>query len=308
MHFLNQKEKVGIVVEYNPFHNGHIYQLNWIKEHFNNPKIIVAMSHKYSQRGEFICASWHSRVKIAKKYGVSKFVKLPVQISAQAAHIFASESVLKLAKKGIKYLVFGSETADTELFIKIARLIKDNQQEYNKLVKKHLKNKGTSFPRATNLALQELSGEDISMPNDILGLEYVKTIVNHNLDITPIAIKRTVAFHSEETIQEFASASHIRKMLSENLDVSQYTPMNLKGINPRLNIENTYSKFQKIIRSKTPEQLRQYKMISEGIENLFKKQIDNPDYDSFINACISKRYTASRIKRTYLFVLLKIKK
>ncbi|WP_036452198.1 nucleotidyltransferase [Mycoplasma buteonis] len=305
---MKKRIKVGIVAEYNPFHNGHAYQLSWIKQNFTNSKIIVAMSHKYSQRGEIICVSWRKRVRIAKKFGVSKFIKLPVDISAQAAHIFAREAVLKLAKQKVNYLVFGSETADVNLFLKIAHLIKNNEQKYNQLVKFYLKQKGNSFPRATNLALQELSGEDISMPNDILGLEYVKTIVNYDLDITPVALKRTVGFHSLEANNQFASATMLREKLTQNQDISFFSPLKIKKISSKRKIENTYPKFQKIIRNSTPEQLREYKMISEGIENLFKKQIDNPDYDSFINSCVSKRYTASRIKRTYLFVLLKIKK
>ncbi|VEU70993.1 Protein of uncharacterised function (DUF795) [Mycoplasmopsis glycophila] len=204
--------------------------------------------------------------------------------------------------------MFGSETADVELFLKIAKLIKENKAEYNKLVKKYLKEKGNSFPRATNLALQELSGENISLPNDILGLEYVKTIVEENLDIKPIAIKRTVGFHAEKPNESFASATYLRKAISENQDVSKYTPVQLKKLKRKRLIENTYPKFQKIIKNSTPEQLRKYKMISEGIENLFIKNIDKPNYEEFIASCVSKRYTASRIKRTYLFVLLKIKK
>ncbi|QGZ97836.1 nucleotidyltransferase [Mycoplasma sp. NEAQ87857] len=308
MLFKNKKTKVGIVVEYNPFHNGHIYQLNWIKENIPNSKIIVAMSGKYSQRGEITCASYRQRKHIAKKYGVSGFVKLPVDISAQAAHIFASNAVLKLAKKGIKYLVFGSETNDIELFKEIALLIKNNKQEYNKLIKKYLKQKGNSFPRATNLALMELANKDISMPNDILGLEYVKTIVDNDLDIEPISIQRTIPFHSEDVESEFASASKLRQMLSNNQDISKYSPMKLKGIKPKNDIRNTYPKFQKIILNTPKEIIAQYKMISEGMENLFKKQINQPTYDDFIQACTSKRYTSSRIKRAYLFVLLRIKK
>ncbi|RIV16764.1 nucleotidyltransferase [Mycoplasmopsis gallopavonis] len=308
MKWWKKKTKIGIVVEYNPFHNGHIYQLNWIQKNFYNPKITVAMSQKYSQRGEIICVSYNQRKRIAKKYGVNKFVKLPVEISAQAAHIFAREAVLKLAKKGIEFLVFGSETGDVNLFLTIAKTIKNNRQEYNRLVKYYLKQGGNSFPRATNLALSELVGHDISMPNDILGLEYVKTIVDFDLPITPIAIKRTIDFHAEQTNNNFASASLIRKMLLQNQNVSEYTPMKIVKIPQKRLIENTYPRFQKIIKNTSVEKLRELKMISEGIENLFKKQIDKPNYASFIEACVSKRYTASRIKRTYLFVLLGIKK
>ncbi|VEU74765.1 Protein of uncharacterised function (DUF795) [Mycoplasmopsis citelli] len=299
--------KIGIVAEYNPFHNGHIYQLQLIKQMFPNCKIFVAMSHKYSQRGDYICMSWYKRKKIAKKYGVNKFIKLKINISAQAAHIFARESVLKLAKKGINYLVFGSESGDAKNLLKIANILKNNKPEYDQLVKKYLKQKGLSFPRATNLALQDLTGSNISMPNDILGIEYVKTIVNENLPITPIAIKRTIDFHSEQTTNNFASASKIRQMVAKNEDISPFTPVKLKDISNR-QIQQTYPKFQRIIKNTPAQTLAGYKMISEGMENLFKKQINSPDYDTFIENCVSRRYTASRIKRAYLFVLKRIKK
>ncbi|WP_322901064.1 nucleotidyltransferase [Mycoplasmopsis felis] len=304
----NEINKVGIVAEYNPFHNGHIYQLNWIKENIKNPKIVVAMSHKYSQRGEIICLSYGERKRMIKKFGVSKVIPLKVKISSQAAHIFAREAVKKLHKEGIKYLVFGSETNDIQKFIEIANIIKNNEDKYNLLIKKYLKEKGNSFPRATNLALSELSGHEINQPNDILGLEYVKTIVNNNFDITPICIKRTVDFHSNETNGLFASATKLREMLKKNEDISSFSPFNKNSIRKSLLIENTYSKFQKIIKKLSPQKISRFHLVNEGIENLFKKNINEPDYNSFIKSCVSKRYTASRIKRTYLFVLLKIKK
>ncbi|MEE3928586.1 nucleotidyltransferase [Mycoplasmopsis ciconiae] len=302
-----KKVKIGIVAEYNPFHNGHIYQLQYAKKLFPNSQIIVAMSHKYTQRGEIAVASYRQRKKYAKKYGADKFVKLGVNISSQAAHIFAKEAVLKLNKKKIDYLLFGSESDNVENLLFLAQTLKNNKQQYNQLVKKHLKNKGTSFPKACNLALEELTNQQITLPNDILGIEYVKTIVDNDLKIKPISIKRTIDFHSETTHLNFASASKLRSMLKNNQDISEFSPM---IINPKKikYIENLYPKFQKIVKNKSAKELTKYKMISEGIENLFKKHIDQPSYEAFVQECTSKRYTSSRIKRTILFVLLKIKK
>ncbi|MBN4083533.1 nucleotidyltransferase [Mycoplasma sp. CSL10137] len=308
MKHLKKYRKVGIVVEYNPFHNGHIYQLEWIKNKFPNSRIYVAISHKFSQRGEFICTSYWKRRKIAKKYGVSKFIKLDVNISSQAAHIFAQKSIEKLYKKGIDTLVFGSETSDINVFKKIAETINNNKDKYNYLVKKYLKQGGNSFPRASNLALNELSGANISMPNDILGLEYVKTIINNNYKIEPYCHTRTIEFHSNNTNNKFASASKIREMLKNNEDISVFTPMKLKSIKSKFLVENTYGKFKKIVTNLPKEEIEKFKMISEGMENLFKKNIYHDNYFDFIDSCVSKRYTRSRIKRAYLFVLLKIKK
>ncbi|TDV24175.1 putative nucleotidyltransferase [Mycoplasmopsis mustelae] len=308
MKSVSKNIKIGIVVEYNPMHNGHIYQLNWIKENFPDSKIIIAMSEKYSQRGEIICIPFWKRKLMAKKYGVNKVIKLKTKISAQAAHIFASEAIKLLSKQKINYLVFGSETSDINIFIQIANIIKNNSNLYNELVKKYLKQKGNSFPKATSLALSKLCGYQINQPNDILGLEYVKIIVNNNLNITPIVIKRTIGFHSEEISGSFASASKLRQMLKNNLNIEQYSPFKLNKIKPKYLIENTYPKFQKIVSKLSAQEIAQFHMVNEGIENLFKKNINLPNYEAFINACISKRYTASRIKRTYLYVLLKIKK
>ncbi|MEA4191071.1 nucleotidyltransferase [Mycoplasma sp. 2248] len=303
-----KKNIVGIVAEYNPFHNGHIYQINWIKQNIPNAYIVVGMTNKYTQRGEFPIASFRQRAKIAKKYGVNKVIKLDDKKSIQAAHIFASNAVKQLAKHKIKYLVFGSETNDIDLFYKIATTIKDNIDEYNKKIKFYLKQKGTGFPRAASQALSDLIGVSITLPNDILGIEYVKEIVNSNLDIKAISIQRTIPFHSDETMSNFASASKIRSMIKNNEDVSTFTPMRLV-YKSKNDIASTYKKFKKIVNKKTPQQLASIKMIDEGMENLFKKQVNlNDDYYSFIDACVSKRYTGSRIKRAYLSILLNIKK
>ncbi|WP_117275490.1 nucleotidyltransferase [Mycoplasmopsis edwardii] len=300
-----KKVRVGVVVEYNPFHNGHIHQLNLIKQKFPNSKIIVAMSHKFSQRGEFICASWWKRKMVARKYGVNKFVKLKHNISAQAAHIFANEAVKLLNKEKIDYLVFGSETGDISIFLKIAYILKQRKTEYDQLVKKYLKTGGNSFPRASNLALNELTNEDISTPNDILGIEYVKSIVNNNFNIRPICFQRTVGFHSNETVNNFASATKIRQMIKNGEDISSYSPMKISKLK---DISSTYKKFQRFVKKTPAEKLKKYKMMDEGMENLFKKQIDKPTYEEFIEACISKRYTRNRIKRAYLSLLLKERK
>ncbi|QNM93314.1 nucleotidyltransferase [Mycoplasma sp. Pen4] len=306
----NQKTKniIGIIAEYNPFHNGHIYQLNWIKENFNNPYIIVALTNNYTQRGEKHITTFKERKRIAKKYGVSKVIKLDDKIATQAAHIFANHGVIELNKHKITHLVFGSETNNVDLFIKIAQTIKNNPSEYNKLVKQYLKKGANSFPRATNLALQDLLGEDISLPNDILGLEYVKTIVNNELDIIPVSIQRTIPFHSQETENNFASATKIRNMVKNNEDVSKYTPMKLE-YSDKNDIANTYPKFKKFILKSTSDKIARYKMVDEGMENLFKKQVMlSENYEDFIQNCTSRRYTSSRIKRAYLSILTKNKK
>ncbi|WP_429980775.1 nucleotidyltransferase family protein, partial [Mycoplasmopsis bovis] len=104
--------KIGVIAEFNPFHNGHIYLLNKIKEKYPNSKIIVALSSNYTQRGEIACASFAQRKKICKKYGVNKVIKLDFETSTQAAHIFAKGSIETLNKAGIDILFFGTSDSN----------------------------------------------------------------------------------------------------------------------------------------------------------------------------------------------------
>lgn len=296
---------VGIIAEYNPFHNGHIHQLSEAKKRFPGEEIIVILSEKYVQRGEIAVASFEERKNIAIKYGASKVVPLPFEYSTQAAHIFANGAVKIAYENGVDKLFFGSESDDPKNLLLIATTIFSRENEYNTILKKKLK-EGLSFPKANALTLEELIGHSIVMPNDILGLEYCKAIVFNNYKIVPYTLKRTVGFHSTETSSSFASATKLREMIFNGESIANFSPMKFDKQVDR--IENYYLKFQEIVRSSTPEQLREIHLISEGMENLFKKNIDCKTYAEFVDACNSKRYTSSRIKRVMLYVLLGIKK
>jgi predicted nucleotidyltransferase len=296
---------IGIIAEYNPFHNGHIYQINYIKNNFPGEKIIVIMSGKYVQRGELAIASFKKRKNIALKNGVDKVIELPQEFVIQAAHIFAQEAVKLLYAEGVSKIVFGSETDNIQLFYDIANILKNNLEEYNTKLKLNLK-KGNSFPKAAALTLENMCGKSFEMPNDILGIEYVKAIVNNNYDIQAISIKREIGFHSDEVKGNMASASKIRKMIFDGEDISKYSPMVFKKMPKR--IEDKYSKFQKIIKTKPLSEIAKINLVSEGMENLFYKNIDEKTYEEFLNKVNSKRYTSSRIKRVMLNILLFYKK
>ncbi|WKX02737.1 nucleotidyltransferase [Candidatus Mycoplasma mahonii] len=296
---------IGIIAEYNPFHNGHIHQLKEAKRRWPNDKITIIMSGKYVQRGELAIASFSDRMEMALKHGADKVVELPFEYATQAAHIFAYGAVMIASELKIDKLFFGSESNDPKRLMTIAKAIKDNEEKYNVILKQFLK-MGYSFPKAAAQSLTKLIGNPISLPNDILGLEYCKVIVNNDLPITPHTIKRTVDFHSDVPNMEFASASYIRKQIFMGRDISKYTPVKFKKIPER--IEDHYKKFQKIILETPAKKLAKNKMISEGMENLFKKHIDARTFDDFIDRTNSRRYTSSRIKRVMLYVLLGIEK
>jgi len=197
------------------------------------------MSGEFVQRGEYAVASFQERKNIALEYGADEVLELPFEYATQAAHIFAKGAVITAAKAGADKLFFGSESDDPKRLLAIANAIKDNEDKYNKVLKEFLK-LGYSFPKAAAQSLSKLIGSPITLPNDILGLEYCKTIVYENLDIVPYTLKRTVNFHSEVPNQEFASASYIRKSLYEGKDISKYTPMKLsrKSEGLKMNIQS----------------------------------------------------------------------
>lgn len=298
---------VGIIAEYNPFHNGHIYQLQAAKKLFPGEKITVIMSGKYVQRGEIAIASFEERKKFALQYGADEVIELPFEYATQAAHIFAEGAVKIAHAHGINKLFFGSESDNPQWLMLIAKTIKKHKEEYNQYLKFYLKQDGNSFPKSAALALTKLIGKPITMPNDILGLEYCKAIVENDFDIEVFTIKRTIDFHSEVPAQNFASASWIRiQVFKGNPEYEKYTPMRFTL--PIERIEDQYPEFQRIVRETPAEELAKNKMISEGMENLFKKHIDAPDMYEFIDRTNSRRYTSSRIKRAILYVLMGIKK
>lgn len=297
--------RIGIIAEYNPFHNGHIYQINEIKKRWPQSQIIVILSGKYVQRGELAIAPFEVRKNIALQNNVDEVYELPFEFATQAAHIFAQGAIKELIKHNIDYLVFGSETNDIDNFYLVAKTIKDNNDLYYQKIKKAMKT-GISFPKANQIVLEELIGKSFTLPNDILGLEYVKAIVNNNYSIKAFCMKRTNDFHSMIPSNNIASATYIRKLIFDNnLEYKQFTPMIFDKVPDR--IENYYSNFQDIVKNTPNEELKKIKLISEGMENLFKKHIDASSYDEFVNRANSKRYTSSRIKRAMLYVLLNIK-
>ncbi|CAM9098449.1 nucleotidyltransferase [Mycoplasma marinum] len=296
---------IAIIAEYNPFHNGHIYQIKEAKKRWPNERIIIIMSGKYVQRGELAVASFEKRANIAKQYGADDVIELPFKFATQAAHIFARGAVHTAVNNGATKLFFGSESNNVDNLKLIANTIHNNKSIYNKTLKKYLK-QGFSFPKSAAESLSELSGQNITLPNDILGLEYIKTIVEDKLEIEPHSLKRTIAFHSDESKEKFASASFIRKEIFAGNDVSQWTPMIFDKLPER--IEEHYPTFQNIINKSTPEELRKCPLISEGMENLFKKHIDAKTFEEFVDRTNSRRYTSSRIKRVMLYLLLRIKK
>ena len=298
--------KIGLIAEFNPFHNGHKYLINQIKKQFKDCFLVVALSDDYNQRGEITIANFEERKLAALSNGVDKVIKLDLLSSTQAAHVFAKGAIDLLLKENIDILCFGvsDENADINTYITSAKQIKNNKIKYDQILKEYL-NKGFSYAYSTLESLKKISNSKY-IPKDILGFEYTKYIINNNLNIELFCFKRTIDSAAKNSDGIYATGSYIRQLIYNGLDYSKYTDMVIRE--PIKKIEDLYSKFQQIVFSSSQCELSQILLMDEGMENLFKKNIYVDSYERFVNLCVSKRYTKSRIKRVVLYTILGIKK
>ena len=288
---------IGLVAEYNPLHNGHIYQIKKIKEIFPNSVIVLVLNGYFLERGEISFLSKEDKVRYALDNGIDIVLELPVVFGCQAADIFSYQSIYLLNKLNIDTLVFGSESGDIKAMKKIGIMQQDSG--YNKLVKDYL-NKGLNYPTAMARAL------DIDFefnPNDLLGISYLKAIDKINPRIKAVTIKRTSSYHDLESNSNIISASNIRNKFLSNVDVSPYTPYFASMIKPNMDL------YFKVLKCKilTDTKLDSYLDVTEGLDYRLKKVIrECNSLDELINKLKSKRYTYNKISRTLVHILLGI--
>ena len=284
-------KSAGIIVEYNPFHNGHKYHLDQLKKTCDAQAIIAVCTGNYNQRGDLSIIDKFAKTQAALDNGVDLVIELPYIFTTQNAYVFADKAVGLLKRFDIDYLVFGSETGNLPELRKYAELPID----VTKL--KELMRDGTSYPKAYGL----LSGS--LYPNDILAVAYLRSLKDST--ITPIAIKRTNDYLSKE-LSLIASATAIRQALLQGEDVSQACDLNIEE--PVFN-KDLYPYLRQSLFTTSSQDLESYFLVDEGIGNLLKENaIKYADYESFIGNSISRRYTRSRIQRTLLQIGNKIKK
>ena len=293
---------VGIICEYNPFHNGHLYHLNKVKELAKGEEIILILGGSFLQRGNLSIISKYNKTKIALEYGINLVIELPFQFATQNADLFAKGAISILKKLKCNKLVFGSESANIELFKKLAE-IQLNNKEYNKRIKKYLKD-GLNYPTALSKSLHDFSNFTIINPNDILALSYIKEIIIQNVDIVPLTIKRTNNYHDTQLNNEISSATSIRKAIKELKDIKDYVPdITLKYLNKKSWERNYFNLLKyKIITEKT--NLNKYQTVDEGIENRILKGIYNSNnLEELISIVKTKRYTYNKINRMFTHIL-----
>ena len=287
---------IGILAEYNPFTNGHLYHLNSIKEKYPEHAIILIMSGNFTQRGIPTIIDKFKRTEIALKLGVDLVIELPYPFATEAADFFAYGAITLLENLNVEKIVFGSESNNTDDLELIAKTQIDNN-ELDKLVKIYSK-LGYNYPTALSQSIFDLTGKKITTPNDLLGVSYIKTILKNNYKIKYETIKRTNDYH-----KGIDSATSIRELLKKNDDVKDFIPeLELDYLHDFHFIDDYFDILKyKII---TENDLSIYQTVDEGIDKLLKKEITNAkNIDDFIKLIKSKRYTYNKITRMLNHIL-----
>lgn len=296
---------VGIICEYNPFHNGHLYHIEKTKELFPDSVIVLVMSGPFTQRGDISILNKWEKTKIALNHKVDLVIELPFKYASQSADVFAKGAISILNYLACDYLVFGSESNKINELTMMAKMqLEDNC--YNLLVKEYL-DEGMSYPSALSKAFEVTMDIVIDKPNDILGLAYVKEIIKQKAKIKPISIKRSNDYHSTNLNSEIVSATAIRKALKEKKDIKKYVPKDtLKALKGKSE-KDAFELFKYKVLSE--DNLAKYQTVDEGLDNRVKNLItESNNLDEFMRKVKTKRYTYNRIKRMTIHILCSLTK
>ncbi|WP_018662873.1 nucleotidyltransferase [Heyndrickxia acidiproducens] len=309
----------GVVVEYNPFHNGHLHHIREARRITGADVIIAVMSGNFLQRGEPALVPKWARAQMALEAGVDLIVELPYAFAVQQAEIFAGGAVAILNALQCRNFCFGSEAGEIGKFEQFASLLLQHEMAFNKQVRLEIK-KGISYPAALTNSLKALGADvllDLTAPNNILGLHYMLAAMKQHADMKAYTIARKKTHYHDTTFasETFASATAIRDSLLKKND-----PAAVKPVMP----ETTYSlleHYQKDfgtfhhwglywpflqykLLSSTPKSLRSIYEVEEGIEyRLQKTALHATGFTDFINGVKTKRYTWTRIQRICTHIL-----
>lgn len=297
---------IGIIAEYNPFHLGHLYQINKIKEIYKDSIIIAIVSSSFTQRGDVSILNKWDKTRIALDNGIDLVIELPYFYAGQSSDIFAKGAVTILNYLGIDTLVFGMESDDINN-LKLMADIQLNDKNYNNIVKEYLSN-GYNYPTALSKAIKDILNLDIYLPNDLLALSYIKQVKLINNNINVIGIKRTNDYHSKEITSNIVNASLIREQFKNNLDISNYIPN--YDTNKLYNVSvNDFYPLLKYQILNNINNLDKFLTVDEGIDNRIKKYIKNSNnWNELVNNIKTKRYTYNKINRMLMHILFNLTK
>ena len=317
---------LGIVAEYNPFHNGHLYQLNYSKKITNSKYSVAVISGNFTQRGSTSLIDKWSKAEMAIKNGIDLIIELPLLYSISSAENFADGAIKILNSLGIvDYISFGTESGDISSLKTISDILVSEPEKYKSFLTAEL-NMGLSFPKARANALSmylhnsKVNANILSSPNNILGVEYLKALKKYNSSIIPLTLKRTSVDYNETTYKNnIASSTAIRNIVkNKKFDIlSKVIPQSSFSLINE-NIKNGHivpdlSVFEKEIiynlRKMSIKDISNLPDVNEGLEYSIKKAVNSCNtIDELLSNIKSKRYTITRLQRILLYSLLEITK
>lgn len=296
---------VGIIIEANPFHNGHQYFINKVKEELLPDVMIGVTSTSFSMRGDISVIDKFTKTEILLEKGFDIVLELPFFKTVQSADFFAKNAVEILSNLGITDIAFGIENVSSSFIDKSLQALTDYQNNYKKNHAISLKNNLSEY-----LKNHQFSDDEITLfnsPNFTLGIRYISTIKEKKLNINTHLVKRIGNnYHDLSITSEYPSATSLRKLLEEKKDIGSFLPEKVTVLE---NYQDTIDHLFTIIKASYlihPEENNNYFFSNEGINNyIFKNGDFNNSYQQFLDSLKNKKYTLSRIKRTILHTLLK---
>lgn len=307
----------AVVCEYNPFHNGHKYQIETAKKQLGCDAVVGIMSGNYVQRGTPAIFDKKIRAKAAIENGMDLVLELPTVLTLQSAERYAKNAVGTLNALGcVDTLFFGAECPDTDALMSIAEVLANEDFYYKRALKSHL-DKGLSFAVSRSNAVKDVIGsasaEILSTPNNILAVEYCKAIIKAKSSIKPYAIHRKAVEHNSDTPKDgYASATAIRNYMEYGENYDEYVPENLYEKYKETEVYSEVNAQKAMLANlclMPIEKLAQIADVSEGLEYSLKRTAFTANtLDELLENVKSKRYAYSRLKRIVLNAYLGITK
>lgn len=311
---------LGLIVEYNPFHNGHLYHIEQARKKSNADVVITVMSGQFLQRGEPAIINKFTRAEMAVLHGSDLVIELPTIFAIQHRDLFCFSAVSILNQLGVDTIIFGSESGDISPFFELVMTEQNNRAVLDETIQRHLK-EGQSYPAAYSEALKTLGIDTIDdhLPNNSLGIGYVRAVSEINPDIKIDTIKRQQAdYHSSDLSSPIASATSIRQVIKQKGMRSSLAE--LKGTIPDKayqllkqyehdfhDLNDYYPLIQYKLLTTSPRDLKQIHGMIEGIEHrLIAAAKKANTITTFIDSVKTKRYTTTRIQRLLIHLLLNL--
>ncbi len=320
---------IGIVAEYNPFHNGHLYQLQTSREKTGADCAVIVMSGNYTQRGEPAIVDKWARAEMALNSGADLVIELPVVYAMGSAEYFAFGAVKLLESLGvIDMICFGSEAGSLDELCTVAAILAEEPEDYKALLKEHLSS-GLSFPAARQKAISSYSnivyGKDdlsgfLGTPNNILGIEYLKALLRIKSCIVPLTIERVSNdYNSTELSGEISSATSIRRIIKTNS--WQHACELLKSSIPECSLQIMHRELEagrgpifpehyemsiiSSLRRMSINEIKGLPYMEAGLENRIKLSAEKAGtYSELVELIGTRRYTDTRIQRILFSMLI----